>query len=289
MVSFISFFTIVPCPEDSKFLKPEEKEVLLARLEADEASVKEDGIDITEAMRDWKIWVAYVTPSATERYQDETDKPLSILVYFGAEANASSVVNFQPTVLKGLGYTSAAAQIHTIPVYATALVFSLTCAFLADWLRQRNLFGMVGAVSTTIGLAVEIGQPKRAAVRYMGMFFLCAGPYIIMPIMVVWLAINLGKGYKRTMGLGALIGFGNCGAFVSSNVFLTKETPTFHTGCSVGLRLNMLCVVGMTALYIGLRLENRRKESSMVERPMTLERVPVEDSGEKHPDFRYEL
>jgi len=149
---------------------------------------------------------------------------------------------------------------------------------------------MIGMCATTIGLAIEIAQPKRAGVRYTGMFFLCAGPYIIMPITVVWLAINLGKGYKRTIGLAALIGLGNCGAFVSSNVFLTKESPKFHTGFSVGLGMNMLVAVGLTVMYVGLRLENQKRDRLPPGKPLVgYEHVPVEDLGDKHPDFRYEL
>jgi hypothetical protein len=164
----------------------------------------------------------------------------------------------------------------------------MTCAVLADRLRQRYIFGMFGMILTTIGLAIEVAQPKAPGARYTGMFFLTAGPYIIMPVTVVWLAINLGKGYKRTVGLGVLIAVGNCGAFISSNVFLTSETPKFHTGFSTGLGMSMLSGVGLTALYVGLRLENRRKDRQQSSlNNYTAEEL--QDLGDKHPDFRYSL
>jgi len=249
---------------------PEEKRVLLARIELDGATVKNERLNLVEALMDWKIWVA-------------------VLIYFGAEENASSVVNFQPTILKGLGYTSSAAQIHTIPVYIVAYVLSMTCAFLAEWLHQRYAFGLVGMILTVIGLAIEIAQPHQAGVRYLGMFFLTAGPYIVMPITVVWLAINLGKGYKRTIGLACVIGIGNCGAFVSSNVFITKETPKFHTGFSVGMGMACLIAVGLTIMYVGLIMSNRRRDTLSATQAENYDRSRLEAMGEKHPDFRYAL
>jgi hypothetical protein len=270
LVAIVSFFLIVPFPEQSKFLAPEEKLLLLAKIEEDGASVANEKLDLINALKDWKIWVA-------------------ALAYMGAEENSSSVVAFQPTILNGLGYTASAAQIHTIPVYAVAWVMSMTCAVLADRLQQRYIFAMFGVVLTTIGLAIEIAQPKPAGARYAGMFFLTSGTYIIMPVIVVWLAINLGKGYKRTVGLGVLISVGNCGAFISSNVFLTNETPKFHTGFSTGMGMNMLCGFALTVLYFGLRMENQRRDRKRIDKTRESDSATSQDLGDHHPDFRYSL
>lgn len=77
----------------------QEKAVLLERLRLDGGQVVHDRISkhVTEALLDWKVWLAMLT-------------------YFGAEENISAVTAFQPTVLKGLGYTSTAAQVRTHPV-----------------------------------------------------------------------------------------------------------------------------------------------------------------------------
>ena len=215
------------------------------------------------------------------------DSTLSTITYIGAEENASSVVAFQPTVLKGLGYTSSGAQVHSIPIYIVAFVLSLVCAWLSEHFRQRYFFSLLGSLITLIGLAIELAQPRAAGARYLGMFFLTTGSYIVMPIQVVWLAINIGKGYKRTVAFGMVIAVGNCGAFISSNVFITQQAPVYRTGFSVGLGMNMLSMVSMTVMYIGLRLENIRRDKKQSDTA----HVPLseEASGEKHPDFRYRL
>lgn len=110
-----------------------------------------------------------------------------------------------------------------------------------------------------------------------------------MPILVVWLAINVGKGYKRTVALGCLIAFGNCGAFISSNVFITKEAPKYHTGFSVGLGLILMSGAAITLFYIGLWMENSRRDKYERENAGSMDESMVEDLGEKDPDFRYQL
>lgn len=56
---------------------------------------------------------------------------LGLIAYFGADNAASSIVGFQPTILKDLGYTSSQAQVHTIPVYITSLALLLICSYLS--------------------------------------------------------------------------------------------------------------------------------------------------------------
>lgn len=207
------------------------------------------------------------------------------MTYIGAEENASSVVAFQPTVLKGLGYTASEAQIHSIPIYAVAFVASLSCAWLAERLRQRYLFTLFGCIIAIVGLSIELAQPKAAGTRYAGMFFLTAGAYIIMPITVVWLAINVGQGYKRTVAFGMVIAVGNCGAFISSNVFITAETPKYHTGFSVGMGMLLLSVVASSLMYLGLWLEKRKLEGKALNNGQGQDGGAL--SNETPEEFRY--
>lgn len=213
----------------------------------------------------------------------------SVLTYLGAEENAASVVAFQPSILKGLGYTATQAQIHSIPIYAVSFVFSLTCAWLSERLGQRYLFGMLGSCICMVGLAIQLAQPRDPNVRYMGMFFVTAGPYLTMPITVVWNAINVGKGYKRTVAFACVIAIGNCGAFVASNVFITEQAPTYHTGFSTNMGFASLSLVSQTLYYLGLRWENGRKERERAALPEVLDEKAYEDTGDRHPDFRYQL
>ncbi|KAE8365302.1 major facilitator superfamily domain-containing protein [Aspergillus caelatus] len=269
-ISIICYWIIVPFPEDANFLTPEEKALLLARLEADGGGVRNDPISLKRVFSmaaDWKIWIC-------------------VLAYIGAEESASSLVAFQPTILKDLGWTARSAQAHGIPIYAVAFVLTLSSAWLSDHLRHRFLFTLFGSVLIIIGWSVQLAHYLPAAVRYMGMFFVASGAFIMMSITVVWLCINLGKGVKRSVGMGLLPAFGNCGAFVSGNVFITSQSPKYPVGFGVGLGFAVMAGVASTVYYFGLRAENRRRDSHP-EQEWTPE--STQDLGDAHPDFRFQL
>lgn len=64
VVSVIGFFIIVPFPEDAKFLTADEKALLMARLEEDGGSVRDDEITLKRVLSmiaDWKIWIWYAS------------------------------------------------------------------------------------------------------------------------------------------------------------------------------------------------------------------------------------
>lgn len=206
----------------------------------------------------------------------------------GVTENANSLSNFQPTILKGLGYTATQAQVHTIPVYLTGAAFSVIFAHLSDYLGRRYIFYMLGWAVLAAGLVVEIVYPKEAGVRYMGMFFIACGCYLSMPVSQIWVAVNAGKGYKRAIAIGANINFGTAGAFVSSNVFLKREEPKFHTGFSTGLGLACLGAAAATITYVGCRIENSKRDERRKELPAVLE-GNVDMMGDRHPDFRFSL
>ncbi|KAL1966724.1 hypothetical protein VTN77DRAFT_3921 [Rasamsonia byssochlamydoides] len=276
IVSTIGFFIIVPFPEDAKFLTADEKALLLARLEEDGGSVRHDKITfgrVLPMIADWKIWIC-------------------VLAYMAAEETASSLVAFQPTILSNLGWTAASAQWHTIPIYATAFVLTLVSAWLSDRLGHRYGFTVLGSILIIIGWAIELAQVPHAGVLYTGMFFVAAGAFINMSTIVVWLCVNVGKGVKRTVAMGLLTGFGNCGALVSGNVFITSQSPRYPVGFGVGLAFGIVSGIAVSVYYLFLRMENRRRDRAQSTGARTDSRKELEqmqDLGEAHPDFRFQL
>lgn len=188
--------------------------------------------------RDWKIWIA-------------------MLMYLGAVENANFITSFQPTMLEGIEYTATGAQIRSIPVYLCAAIYSISLAYVAAYCNKRYVFSMIRFCTIATGIIIELVQPHAHSVRYMGLFFMTAGAYLVMPLSVVWLAIRVGKGYKRTVALGSIVAFGNAGSFIGTNVFLNREEPRFRTGFSTGLGLCIMGMAAATIMYVGLVLGNR--------------------------------
>lgn len=120
------------------------------------------------------------------------------------------------------------------------------------------------------------------------MFLVASGAYVAMPISIIWVSVNAGSGYKRAIAIAAIINFGTAGAFVSSNVFLFKETPRFHTGFSTGLGLACMGATAATIYFVGCWLINKKRDESGRTEPVT-EQSEVEKLGWEHPDFRFVL
>ena len=58
-ISIVCFPFIPPFPENCKFLSPEEKALMLARVAADGGHVSDDEISFKKTLgylKDWKIW-----------------------------------------------------------------------------------------------------------------------------------------------------------------------------------------------------------------------------------------
>ncbi|KAH6621713.1 major facilitator superfamily domain-containing protein [Boeremia exigua] len=272
LVSLVCWPVVPPFPEDCDFLSPDNMTLMLARIKADGGHVADDEISFAKAihyLKDWKIWTG-------------------VAMNLGVTENANSLANFQPTILRGLGYTATQAQVHSIPVYVVGAVFSVAFAYMSEYLQRRYYFYILGWAVLASGLVVEIVHPESPKVRYMGMFFIACGCYLAMPISIIWVSMNTGSGYKRAVAIAAIINFGTAGAFVSSNVFMFKESPKFRTGFSTGLGLACMGALAATITWLGCKWENRKRDEIRATLPEVLE-ISVKELGDEHPDFRFAL
>ena len=63
VIAFVAFFFIAPWPEECKFLKPDEKALLLKRLAVDRGQGTMNRLDMRafiNTLSDWKIWAGSV-------------------------------------------------------------------------------------------------------------------------------------------------------------------------------------------------------------------------------------
>ena len=100
---------------------------------------------------------------------------------------------------------------------------------------------------------------------------------------------NLGTGYRRVIGAAFQIGGGNCAALVSSNVFISKHAPSYPEGFGTGFALNMMAGICCTALYFGLRAENKSRDQGQRDHRFDLPPNELDNLGDDHPNFRYTL
>lgn len=85
---------------------------------------------------------------------------------------------FLPTIIKGLGYTSAIAQLLTIPVYASASISCIVVGYFSDRMAQRSLFTLASYTAVFIGFLIAVCPPSFIpGLTYAGCFIAASGIY----------------------------------------------------------------------------------------------------------------
>ena len=270
VVGLASKWFVVDWPETATFLTEDEKKLLVARLTADVADAKMNRLDKRAAKRifsDWKIYCG-------------------TLMYMGVVNTGYATSFFTPTIITELGFKAEAAQVRSIPIFIVAAVMCGITAWFTDRLRHRYAFCIIGICIATIGYAVllcEASVPVGA--RYAAIFLIVSGGYICQPVTIAWIQNCMGGHYKRSVSSAIMIGFGNIGGIIASNIFITSQAPRYPVGYGVSLGLIWMCALACTGLLLGLRAENKRRDRG--ERDWRLETEDADNLGDDHPHFRF--
>jgi MFS family permease len=216
-VSFTLYFLLPDKPETAKFLTKREREFVVNRiaLHTGSGSGRVTNADkialphIKAGFRDWRVW-------------------LSIIPFWGCSIGTYGFTATVPTVVKDLGYSSANAQLMTIPIYVAALLATVVVAFWSDRIQQRTPFLMGGFAVAVVGFIAELAieHPKMPGVTFFFLFLVAIGLYCPFTCVVTLVANNLAPSSKRAVGMALLISVGN----VSIN-----PCPIFGLHASKGL------------------------------------------------------
>jgi hypothetical protein len=187
-----------------------------------------------------------------------------------------------------MGWSSLDAQVMSIPVYIVAAVLTLCAALLRDYFRHRFAFALSGCMIATVGYSILLAQQLVTTdIRYFALFAVVGGGFIAQPIMIGWLSNNMSGHYKQAIASAVQIGFGNCGGFVASNIFIQGEAPGYRSGYGTSLGLIWVTAISATVMFLVLYLENRRRSSGGRDYLLGMEESDVNNLGDAHPHFRF--
>ena len=271
-LSIILLFIVADWPQQAKWLSEKEKTLLAARQAAEDGGLAHmdrlDGKAFRRILTDWKIYSA-------------------IVIYFGVSA-CNNATAFVPSIIARLGYTKAAAQAYTIPIYVVAGALAFIAAVAADRLRNRFAFCLTGVCLTITGLAILMNG-KRVGVhaQYGALYLFNGGCFMVLPTLWTWLSNNMGGHYKRAWSSAAQIGFGNAGAIVPTMTFVATEAPAYTRAYSTCLSLICLAGVVMIATEVGLWYENRIRREGKRNYRLELPEEERRNLGDDHPSFRF--
>ncbi|GAA5971283.1 hypothetical protein JCM11641_008293 [Rhodosporidiobolus odoratus] len=218
------------------------------------------------------------------------------IAYSAMNLTLGSVSGFLPSIVRGLGYTDAEAQLYSVPPYAVALVYMLLITSYSDHFQTRGIPAMsvyaIGIVGWCILLGVNpVGVSEGGLrARYFACCCLATAGYANIPILMAWQSGNSGSESQRAVNLGMLNSVGQCLSILASFLFPSNEGPRFIKGASVNIAfqcLGLLIALCMTLYY---RAENKRRDRVEGGRPPKGTRIEgCRTEYDKAVGFRYTL
>ncbi|KAH8688239.1 major facilitator superfamily domain-containing protein [Ilyonectria robusta] len=271
-VSFFFYFLLPDFPEETKWLTPEEKVYVSARLQADQGrSSVERSItikDVGNIFKDYKVI-------------------LGGFMYFGLIVPAYGYAYFAPGILQTYGYSAIQTQLHSVPPWAVSFGFSMCIAFLSDKTRHRFAFAIGAICVAIVGFGILIAVHDNTKLQYAALFLVASGAYTAMPIIVCWFNMNLGGHHRRSIGSAWQVGFGNIGGIIAVFAFLKKDGPKYIPGYSICIAFTIVSIIACILYGFACWRENKKRDESTPDPNLTEEQKA--DLGDLSPTYRYLL
>ncbi|RPB27349.1 MFS general substrate transporter [Terfezia boudieri ATCC MYA-4762] len=244
LIGIASFWVVVDFPDNATFLNDDDRRRVITRLKEDQqASAGHEELKMTymwDSLKDWKTYTG-------------------CLIYMGVDGSLYAFSLFLPSIIKELGYTSAKAQLLSVPPYAAACLLTIIIGWLADKYNKRGIFNIGTSLLGVLGFSILLGS-RGIALRYVAVFLGALGIYPCIPNTLAWVSNNVEGVYKRGVTLGIVIGWGNLNGVMSSNVYRGKDAPHYTLGHAVILGYLTIGLLGGSILqWFLLRAENERR------------------------------
>jgi len=225
---------------------------------------------VKAAFLDWQVW-------------------LGVVMFWGIVAELYGIALFLPTIIKGLGYTTANAQLLTVPIYVFAAMCAVGFAYLSDRAGKRTPFIIPLQFVILVGFIMCISSSKPGVV-YAGIFISAAGVYGAYPGNIALISNNLAGSSKRAVGMAIHIAGGNLSGAMASNFYRQKDAPRYILGH--GLEIGFVCagIIASSLLAFNYNRINRRRARQLANgehNGYTPEELS--DLGDKAITFKYML
>ncbi|GME44343.1 D-galactonate transporter [Neofusicoccum parvum] len=275
-MAVMCFFFLIDSPAlSSRWLSSDEIRYLELRQHARRAQSRQSSKKKTvhwdalwAVMTDWKIY-------------------LLILVNW---SNAFTM----PQIIKNMGYTSATAQLLTIPPYAAGALAAYAFSVFADRYSWRMPFIVGPQLSLVVAFSILFTKSAdiedNVALCYFAVCLACFGMYPILPGVNAWNVANLAGPEKRSIGIGWLICAGNIGGVIGSYIYVEDEAPRYPTGYGTSFAFASAGILACFALEYTLWTINKRNERFTEEQIRAqYSDEELERMGDKSPLYRYAL
>ncbi|KAK1240567.1 hypothetical protein MKX07_004595 [Trichoderma sp. CBMAI-0711] len=172
---------------------------------------------------------------------------LTSTAYFALLSGVYSFGLFLPTIVNDLKITTNAnkVQLWTVIPYAVATPTTILVAFVSDRIKLRGA-PMLAMLPISIAGYATIAHVQSPSVRFGMTCLMAMGMYSSVPCVLVWNANNSAGHFKRATTSALQLAVANCGGFVATFIYPSKDGPVYLKGHSVVLGL--LCYAWFAVL-----------------------------------------
>ncbi|KAF2474391.1 putative pantothenate transporter [Lindgomyces ingoldianus] len=205
------------------------------------------------------------------------------LIDCGSHFCDSSLSNFIPAILQGLGYSDVNSQLLAVVVYASAFVGILVACRISDKIKLRGIVISVCSAVAALGYVLLLSLRNNLG-RLIATCMLAAGVYPITVLTLSWMAANI-PGYTYRASAVAMINVISQCLSISGNQAY-QDPPFYRKGMSASLGL--ICMSGVVAMLtvVYLKRMNQNKLTELDgEKAARLRELSIDEIGSKHPDF----
>ncbi|KAK4457961.1 major facilitator superfamily domain-containing protein [Cladorrhinum samala] len=255
LAGVLSYLLLPTSLATATFLTEEEREFALLRLQGKTSMTGKDERFNPVIEREERFkW------SEVQRGVFNVQVWLTATAYFAILSGLYSFGLFLPTIINDLKITSNAneTQLWSVIPYAVATPVTVCVAFLSDRLKLRGIIMLFTLPVAIIGYAV-IANVSSPHVRFGMTCLMAIGMYSSVPPVLVWNSNNSAGHYKRATTSALQLAIANCGGFVATFVYPSKDGPLYHKGHTVILALLVYAWFGVLANVFWCRKINKDK------------------------------
>ncbi|PVU89836.1 hypothetical protein BB561_005148 [Smittium simulii] len=270
IISLSSFFILIDYPDQAKFLKPEEKELLIKRLNNEQGMASQAKPTVSQTLKvasDWKIY-------------------LNALIFFGLNNFAIILGTFTPTMLNTNGFN------RTASIYLSALpnLLGLFGVLLSMRLVNKVSYStLIMCYSAWAIICYSVAAFVGGSTIKLVFLSLCGfGAATNIPLSLSWSSVNQGGIYKGLLASAIVVSIGSICGVVIPRFFVIGYGPNFVLGHSITIACVVMALLLVATLKIYYSTENKRRTNN----PVDLNNIPIEEQrllNDRHPNFRYQI
>ncbi|KAK7023646.1 hypothetical protein VNI00_016608 [Paramarasmius palmivorus] len=216
------------------------------------------------------------------------------LVYCSSTVPNYALKFSMPTIIKGMGFTSANAQLMTIGPYTIGAISSYVFGRFSDRVIWRMPFVVAAQIIIVIGYSILFPLAPRILDNigpcYFAVCWVCIGLYPIPPATQTWNSNNQAGPAKRSLAIAYITCMGNIGGIIGSYIFIDSEAPSYPTGygCSLGFAAGgILAALVLEMAYKRINTLRDSKTDDEWKEMYSDDRLAA--MGDRSPLFRYTL